>query len=139
LRTVELSTDAPPAFLLDALRHGVGQPSGLGHFDNRWVVFPTDFPSANFLSSQGITGVQVIHRGPLLDDLADILRDWRRQGLTLSHVDLNWSARAEPLVLAPTWWTWLAWLSRRLWTLVSLRRNPRGGFGRFLPEAEAGG
>ena len=33
-----------------------------GWFDNRWVVFATDFPSSDFLNLQRITGVQVVHQ-----------------------------------------------------------------------------
>lgn len=53
LAQISLSPGAPPAFLLDADRRmGKAYP---GFFDNRSVCFSTDFPSAEFLRSQGIS------------------------------------------------------------------------------------
>ena len=46
LASAGLVDDAPPAFLLDADRLGEGRPITPGWFDNRWVAFATDFPSA---------------------------------------------------------------------------------------------
>jgi hypothetical protein len=40
-----LPDDAPPAFLLDSRRMEVAAPPP-GKFDNRWLSFPQDFPSA---------------------------------------------------------------------------------------------
>jgi hypothetical protein len=140
LQSAGLLSDAPPAFLLDANRFGTDQPVGPGWFDNRWVTFPTDFPSANFLARRGIVGVQVVHRGPLHEDLVDVLRQWQREGISLSHIDLQSSSPPATLALRWSWWAGLARIARRLWVLLSLRRNPQGGYGGLVMESTwAGG
>src|SRR5260370_40120865 len=53
LRELNLDPAAPPAFLLDSRRMAVQAPAP-GQFDNRWVVFPQDFPAAGFLRAQWI-------------------------------------------------------------------------------------
>ena len=50
------ATHAPPAFLLDSDRMKAPAPDP-GRFDNRWLVFPQDFPSAAFLRSRVHLGV----------------------------------------------------------------------------------
>ena len=75
-----LPLDAPPAFLLDADRLGRGRWHVPNVFDNRWVVFATDFPSARLLVERGIAGVRVLHdrrtqRGP--DRRAPAMAAWR--------------------------------------------------------------
>ena len=44
MRSLVLPADAPPAFLLDARRLEPSTAAAPGKFDNRWVVFPQDFP-----------------------------------------------------------------------------------------------
>ena len=140
LKSAALALDAPPAFLLDANRLGLDQPIGPGVFDNRSVVFPTDFPSANFLATRGILDAQVVHRGALQRDLLDVLQIWRRQGISLSHIDLAASGAPGPLTWSRMWASGLSRLARRLWTVMNLRRNSRGGYGGLVPEAAwAGG
>jgi hypothetical protein len=47
LKEMSFAADAPSAFILDSLRlHGT-HPIGTYMFDNRWMVFPQDFPSAS--------------------------------------------------------------------------------------------
>jgi hypothetical protein len=50
LKDLEISRDAPPVFLLDS-RRLKAKTKKRGIFDNRWVVFPQDMPSSNFLGS----------------------------------------------------------------------------------------
>ncbi len=57
LMTLRLPPNAPPIFLLDANRFHGGNVANPGRFDNRWWVFPHDFPSANFLLSKNISCV----------------------------------------------------------------------------------
>jgi hypothetical protein len=135
IKAAALAPDAPPAFLLDANRLGLDKPIGPGSFDNRWVVFPTDFPSALFLFRQGIDRVQIVHRDPLAQDLLDVLRTWQRGGIALLHRDVAASPALLTLRVRSTWWLQLSLVARRWWAFVTLRRNPRGGFGRFVPEA----
>ena len=108
-------------------------------FDNRWVVFATDFPSAGLLARRGITRVQILHDGRLKDDLVNVLRRWQRGGIVLSHVDLKASMTPEPLSLPSSWWSGIRGVARRLWYRLSLRRNPAGGYGGFVPEASSSG
>jgi hypothetical protein len=65
VQSMRLPTNAPPVFLLDSpLRTGT-RSIGKGMFDNRWMVFPQDFPSANFLLAQGIQKAILVQAGPL--------------------------------------------------------------------------
>jgi hypothetical protein len=139
LNAAGLAIDSPPSFLLDANRLGGDKLFGPGCFDNRWVLFATDVPSANFLFHQRITTVQVIHRGAMADDLLDVLRDWNRQGISLLHLDLDQPGPPIPFVVPRTWRILLSRLTRRLWALTSLRHNPQGGYGGTVPEAESSG
>jgi len=139
LKSAGLAKDAPPAFLLDANRLGGEKPVGPSWFDNRWVLFATDLPSANFLSHQRIITVQVIHRGALAEDLLDVLRDWNQQGILLAHIDLDQPGSLIALVVPRTWRLGLSRLARRLWAFLSLRRNPRGGYGGIVPESGSSG
>ena len=45
--------DNPPAFLLDSRRLRGEKAPAPGVYDNRWMVFPQDFPSAKFLQARG--------------------------------------------------------------------------------------
>jgi hypothetical protein len=139
LKSAGLSDDAPPAFLLDADRLGGDKPIAPGWFDNRWVVFATDVPSARLLAQRQITAVELIHRGAPGDDILDVLRDWNRAGIALWHTDLDQPGPPRTLVLTGTRLLGLSRLARRLWALLSLRRNPRGGYGGVVPEGESSG
>jgi hypothetical protein len=135
LQSLSISANACPAFLLDADRHGIGVAFGPGWFDNRSVVFPTDFPSARFLLAQGIESVVVIHTTDLHADLHDALHQWRSEGLRLMHAAPESLGRPTDLLLPSR--SWLARLRQRLWALLHLWRNPEGGYGAYW--AEAGG
>ncbi len=45
--------DAPPAFLIDSLRMSAKSVRP-GNFDNRWRIFPQDFPASEVLIGKGI-------------------------------------------------------------------------------------
>jgi hypothetical protein len=139
VKSAALAPDAPPVFVVDSSRLGTDKPIVPGIFDNRWVVFPTDFPSAIFLAAHGIEEVWVVHRGSLAEDLIDVLQIWRRDGISLFDVDLNASGTARPLAGSRIWMAGVSRLIRRLWVALNLRRNPGGGFGALVPEAWAGG
>src|SRR5918994_883853 len=71
--------NAPPVFLIDANRMQPPVPPSPGKFDNRWVVFPQDFPSATLLRSRGVTDVLVIQRSERAqEDLAHVLLRWQQ-------------------------------------------------------------
>jgi len=133
-----LPPDAPPAFLLDETRRygdGVVTP---GRFDNRSVCFAADFPSATFLTSQGITSVLLIRQSDLQpqDDAAHALRRWQEAGLTTLSRPLNHPGTPAAIeVFKPS-------VFRSLWQRIGvgmrLKRNPLGGFGRGIPLYGAG-
>jgi hypothetical protein len=134
LKTVTIAADAKPAFLLDSNRRDtMGAVTG-GYYDNRWVVLPQDFPSANFLRSRGITDVLLVQRGlnAPSQDLSHVLLRWQQGGLRLRSLDLATGGIVDPLtVTEPS-------LFRKAWyaavALMGLRRNNVGGFGSMVPE-----
>lgn len=130
---------APPAFLLDSGR-GAGTPSP-GKFDNRWIVFPQDFPSANFLRSQGIHRVVLLQekaRGEQPQpDLAHVLRRWQEAGVEIYLQDPSADEPPRPLtVQRPSSFRGLAY---RAFALMGLKRNSAGGFGSIIPVPSSGG
>lgn len=137
LRAVSLPVDAPPAFLLDADRQTPRRDLLPGAFDNRSVVFPTDFPSAARLAAHGVTGAVLVREQPgqIGDDLEDALCPWQTDGLRL---EVKWQSDPDPPVplMLPrrTWWNRL----RRWLTRASRRRNPAGEFGNFIPHPTGG-
>ena len=137
LRRAALPPDAPPAFLLDSSRMRPAVPPSPGKFDNRWVVFPQDFPSATFLHSRGIREVVVIQEGETpQDDLAHVLRRWQETGLSIQVMPPRDASPQSIVVQKPSWFKSLGY---RLVALSGLRRNSAGGFGAVIPIARSGG
>ncbi len=131
-----IAGDAAPAFMLDANRT-VGKPLP-GSFDNRWVVFPQDFPSGRFLRAHGLERVLVVHhegRKPA-DDLNQILAAWKKERLDIFGVG---AAGTTPTPLTVT----RPWALRPLAALallgMGLRYNSAGGFGAKIPLPLEGG
>ena len=139
VRGLGTSPGAPPAFLLDSGRRA-GAP-GPGRFDNRWIVFPQDFPSATFLLSQGIHRVVLLQpRTPAdqpQEDLAHVLRRWQEAGVEIYLQDPSVDEPPRPLtVQRPSSFRNLAY---RAFALFGLKRNSAGGFGSIIPVVAAGG
>lgn len=138
LPRLKIRDDAPPVFLLDANR--MQGPAPLpGRFDNRWLVFPQDFPSASYLRSRGIGRVLLVQEKEAAprEDLAHVLRRWQLGGIELSATTPAGANRPRPLhVPAPS-------LFRRAWYRVvatmGLRRSSVGGFGAIVPVSTATG
>ncbi|HET9227537.1 MAG TPA: hypothetical protein VFR31_12775 [Thermoanaerobaculia bacterium] len=135
MRSLMIASEAPPAFLLDARRLEPSTAAAPGKFDNRWVVFPQDFPSANFLLSRGIRQVIVLQSDSLHDkprlDLAHVLRRWQEAGLQLYVQDPDGQQAPRPLTVdRPSSFRSLFY---RALTLVGMRRNSAGGFGSVIP------
>lgn len=130
LSSFTFADDAPPAFLLDARR--TGRMPSPGWFDNRWVVFPQDFPSATFLKSRGITSVVVVsQRNELAVDLAHVALRWQRAGLSIALVDDKVSRGPRPLdVPRPSYF---GSTFARVMVRLGLRENASGGFGGVVP------
>jgi hypothetical protein len=138
LPSLELPTDAPPAFLLDADRTRPRQKIAPGLFDNRSVVFTTDFPSAKMFQSHAIGAAIVVVRDawPLASDLDHVLRTWSRSGLVVRWKQLDRPGPPEPLNLPRPYLLSALWIRLSAW--LKLRPNPEGGYGDFVPEASAG-
>ncbi|HWM91309.1 MAG TPA: hypothetical protein VN493_11120 [Thermoanaerobaculia bacterium] len=136
MRNLVMLAEAPPAFLLDAKRLDPSTTAAPGKFDNRWVVFPQDFPSASFLLSQGIRRVVVLQADALQGkprlDLAHVLLRWREAGIELYAQDPDGSFGPQPMQIdRPSSFRSLFY---RALTLVGLRRNSAGGFGSVIPQ-----
>lgn len=139
LRGIAVTTDAPAAFLLDADRPATHNPPLPGAFDNRSVVFVTDFPSAGRLAAQGLTSALLVRESGsgLGDDLRYALQTWDKQGVAI--VSAKWLAEpGGPVPFTLPRRSWWAGLRLRCRTLFGFRRNPSGEFGEFIPHATGG-
>ncbi len=130
--------DNPPVFLLDSRRlQGQNKPAP-GVYDNRWMVFPQDFPSARFLASRGITQAIVIQETILpAEDLVHVLLRWKDAGIAIHLQDA-----AEDLSLRPAEFRRPSHFRSAIYralALMGLRRNSAGGFGSVLPLPTQGG
>lgn len=139
LQQISLAPDAPPAFILDSWRSKGTHPLREDMFDNRWMVFPQDFPSARFLGERKIKRVILVQteETPPLDDLSHVLLRWQEAGIEI----LATSTREPGTPLAIT----VARPSRfkaiwyRALAMLGFRRSSAGGFGSFLPQNSGGG
>ena len=122
---------------LDADRMRPPTPPSPGKFDNRWVVFPQDFPSATLLRARGVSDVLLIHNGKSVqEDLAHVLLRWQQGGLRLLRASPSDSSTSELTVTRPSWFR-QAWY--RALAASRLRRNNAGGFGAVIPVQSSGG
>jgi len=136
LAALRLPLDAPPAFLIDSGRLQ-GKPAP-ATYDNRWMVFPQDFPSARALRAGGIESVILIRRDdtPMQPDLRAVLRYWKRDGVASTLLDPSTGARREATFDA----SFLGLLTDHMFSWFSgLRRNSAGGFGGVVPTPTATG
>jgi len=136
---VNLPSDSPPAFLLDASRSGDERNMKVGDFDNRSISFPSDFPSANFLAAHGIQRVILIQKDRLepQSDLAHSLRRWQDGGLRLERLRLDLPLAPEPFEVARP--PWYGQMFQRMLSSIGFRRAGGGGFGAWLPDSSTGG
>lgn len=133
LRELSLPSDAPPAFLLDSERARPLVKPEPGRYDNRWIVFPQDFPSANYLQAAGIGEVLLVQREPAppADDLAHVLLRWQQGGVQILATDAKTRDRPRGLTISPPSRFRRAWY--RAMALIGFRRNDAGGFGAMIP------
>lgn len=132
-----LPANAPPAFIIDALRRGSSPiPPQPGVFDNRSAIFASDFPSAKVLQAHGIHTCVVIRDRdvPMEEDLTFSLLPWRKAGVRIELAGPDGSR--SPLFWPPGGFLGAFW--HRFWVSRSLRPNARGGYGRFVPESSGG-
>ncbi len=130
-----LPQDAPPAFLIDSRRlDGIAAPM---MYDNRWMVFPQDFPSGRIFLAAHISRVVVIRRTESLrPDLRAVLRLWKREGIDSATLD---PVTGELKDLTHDLSIW-AVLADHLWSVWNgLRENSAGGFGGTVPAPRATG
>jgi len=85
LKKLTFALDAPPVFILDALRLRGTNPIRNEMFDNRWMVFPQDFPSARFLTEKKIKRVTLVQteKERPLEDLSHVLLRWQEAGIEI--------------------------------------------------------
>ena len=105
-----------------------------GRFDNRWTVFPQDFPSANFLSSHGVRSAVLgqLFVGEPQRDLAHVLMRWQDAGIRILACDVQRDAPPEPIRITRPGQFRMLWY--RALVIAGLRRNSAGGFGAVVPE-----
>jgi len=139
LRRIELPSAAPPAFLLDSQRLVGTRPADQGMFDNRWMVFPQDFPSAQFLLSHGIRQALLVQKDRLepQDDLAHSLLRWQEGGITVFAKKLDDSSPPSQIVVKRPSRYKAIWY--RALAQLGLRRGSAGGFGSYIPQPTAAG
>ena len=131
-----IASDAPPAFLLDARRMSPAVLPGPGKFDNRWVVFPQDFPSGTYLRAAGIAEVVLIgDDAAAREDLAHVLLWWQQAGIRILASPATRGERPRELVIKEPSLFRRAWY--RVVALSGLRRNDAGGFGAIIPLASS--
>ncbi len=138
LAGARLLADASPAFVLDS-RRMAGTPTPL-RFDNRWQVFPQDFPSASGLLARSIRNVVVVQDGLVepRDDLAHVLLRWQKSGITILALDLAATPQV-PMPIRVARPRWFGWVLQRLLVTLGLRRNSAGGFGAVVPDVTSSG
>jgi hypothetical protein len=130
---IAVQPDPSPAFLLDSRRQ-VGVPAP-GRYDNRWLTFPQDFPSAGRLQVAGVKRCYLLAEpNRVADDLAHVLRRWQDLGLEMydgtAHVPTPFDVKKPP---------WFRQVFYRWVALAGLRPNAFGGFGAALPSQTSGG
>lgn len=139
IRGTELASDAPPAFVLDSLRLKGTNPLRDHMFDNRWMVFPQDFPSAKLLAEQKIRRVTLVQADKTQpqEDLSHVLLRWQEAGIEiLAKASGDTSLPSRINVSRPS--RFKASCYRAL-AIMGLRRSSVGGFGSFIPETSAAG
>lgn len=128
---IELPADAPPVFMITNNRKGRFKP-GPGQFDNRWVVFPQDFPSGKLLLEQRIQQALIIqdHPGRVAEDLAHVLHGWQKAGVQLQLLAYG---QDEPAAIQVSKPVGFGSFLRRTMVMMGLGRNAAGGFGSVVP------
>lgn len=140
LRSAWPGAEAPPLFLLDARRQSPKGSAAPGSFDNRWLTFPQDFPSASFLQARRIRSVLLLQEAGSFqpqEDLAHVLRRWQEAGIEILLAHPVAGASAVPLQVEKP--SRFRTLSYRALALFGLHRNSAGGFGSIIPMPAPGG
>jgi len=80
LKGISITSDAPPAFLLDRQRMKPGTYSS-SWYDNRWSVDFEDFPAASYMRENGIRRVVLWTNAQMSEDLKPILDSYNDVGI----------------------------------------------------------
>ena len=84
LQKLNISDDAPPAFLLDSNRMNRYKMDD-SVFDNSWDIYPQDMPSAKYFIENGIDKIIVVGE-KMQSDLKKILYKFQHEGIKISFV-----------------------------------------------------
>jgi hypothetical protein len=139
LQFAKIANDAPPIFLLDSKRMSSVSRDEMA-FDNRWMVFPQDFPSARLLLTRGIKRVVFVHdtfQSQPPEDLAHILLRWQEAGIGVESKSARFGEAPVPIRVTRPYRFRAAWY--RALAVLGLRRNDAGGFGGYPPAPSSGG
>lgn len=138
LASLRLPDTAPPVFLLDSNRRAPGKRPSPGEFDNRWVVFPQDFPSAKVVREHGLLNAVVWQpqSGAPAEDLAHVLLRWQEAGITIWTKGADPATAPEPIAVRRPAWYRSVW--HHLAVATGLRRSSSGGFGALVPHPSSG-
>ena len=134
---LDLSDEAPPAFLLDRNRRGPEVPLNPGWFDNCSFVTSSDFPSADYFRSHGISRMILIQpQSAINPDLLQVLLRLQRDGMSIARQTpwTLWAPRPivveRPMFFVSAW----EWLCQKL----GYRRNDfHGSFGGLVPPSSS--
>jgi hypothetical protein len=122
---LRMAEEPSPAFLLDSRRmQGTPVP---GRYDNRWVTFPQDFPSAGLMRMRGIKRCYLLLDGKrVADDLAHVLKRWQDAGIEMLDAESGQPVQVQtPPLYKALYYRWSA--------LIGLKPNSFGGFGAAIP------
>lgn len=81
LETLEIATDAPPAFLVDSNRTHQFKMN-VSMFDNSWDLYDQDMPSAEYFLSHGIHNI-IVRSEKIQMDLIKILYKFSGKGIRI--------------------------------------------------------
>src|ERR1700733_3368357 len=139
LQNIPIAPNAPPVFFPDSPRLEGTAPVKDVMFDNRWMVFPQDFPSAAFLAQQKITSVTLVQskRTQPLEDLSHALMRWQEAGVEIFTQDTVASSAPEKITIWKPSRFKAAWY--RALAIMGLQRSSAGGFGSFIPQSFSAG
>ena len=85
LKHIEITKNAPPAFLLDSNRMHRLRVSDTS-FDNSWDLYAQDMPSAEYFLNNGIDRI-IVRGAKLQKDIAKILVKFRKKGISIFFTD----------------------------------------------------
>jgi hypothetical protein len=129
LAALPLSDSAPPAFLIDSERstgHFHREP---GMFDNRWKLYPQDFPSGVVLLQNGVSRVTLVQEevNSYSDDMRQVLLKWQSEGIEIWEKSPSFSSKERQIKVRPL--SSIQRLRSRIRNFLIDRRFDISGFG----------